>query len=198
MYSPDTPPPDGTAPEPRPLRADARRNRERLIAAARARLARGRGPLSLEGVARDAGVGIGTLYRHFPTRDALVGALYAAELDELAASAAALLRELPPERALRAWVLRYARFAAVKRGMADTLRAAMAAGTIESSATWARISAAVGPLLEAGAREGSLRADVDADDVTAMLLGVSLATAREEGVERTGRLLDLVLDALRP
>ncbi|MFL1379187.1 hypothetical protein ACJOT4_17680, partial [Nocardiopsis sp. frass4] len=63
MYSPDTPPPDGTAPEPRPLRADARRNRERLIAAARARLARGRGPLSLEGVARDAGVGIGTLYR---------------------------------------------------------------------------------------------------------------------------------------
>ncbi|MFL1381938.1 TetR/AcrR family transcriptional regulator, partial [Nocardiopsis protaetiae] len=182
----------------RPLRADARRNRERLIAAARARLARGRGPLSLEGVARDAGVGIGTLYRHFPTRDALVGALYAAELDELAASAAALLRELPPERALRAWVLRYARFAAVKRGMADTLRAAMAAGTIESSATWARISAAVGPLLEAGAREGSLRADVDADDVTAMLLGVSLATAREEGVERTGRLLDLVLDALRP
>ncbi|MFL1429415.1 MULTISPECIES: TetR/AcrR family transcriptional regulator [unclassified Nocardiopsis] len=198
MYSPDTPPPDGTAPEPRPLRADARRNRERLIEAARARLARGRGPLSLEGVARDAGVGIGTLYRHFPTRDALVGALYAAELDELAASAAALLRELPPERALRAWVLRYARFAAAKRGMADTLRAAMAAGTIESSATWARISAAVGPLLEAGAREGSLRADVDADDVTAMLLGVSLATAREEGVERTGRLLDLVLDALRP
>ena len=92
----------------RPLRAHARRNRENLVAAARAAFAAADDTVPLEGIARRAGVGIGTLYRHFPTREALVEAVYAAELDAVTDSAAALVEELPPEQALRAWMERYA------------------------------------------------------------------------------------------
>ncbi|MEO3796606.1 TetR/AcrR family transcriptional regulator [Nonomuraea sp. B10E15] len=182
----------------RPVRAHARRNRERLIAVARATFAAAEGSVSLEGIARDAGVGIGTLYRHFPTREALVEAVYAAELDDVTASASTLLDESPPEVALRAWMDRYAAFVATKRGMVDTLRAGWASGRIATPTTRERVTAALGMILTSGAQAGTLRADVDPDDVTAMLLGVFLSTAASDRWEQTGRLLDLVMDALRP
>ena len=186
-----------TSPGP-PLRADARRNREKLVDVARAAFAAADGTVSLEAVAREAGVGIGTLYRHFPTREALVEAVYAAELDDVATSAPALLAALAPDAALRAWMDRYAAFVATKRGMIDTLRAAMASGRIATPATRQRLTAAVASILAAGARAGSLRADVTAEEVTAMLLGVFLATPPGDAAARTGRLLDLLVDALRP
>ncbi|MGC0387387.1 TetR/AcrR family transcriptional regulator [Streptomyces sp. SAI-129] len=182
----------------RPLRAHARRNRENLVAAARAAFTAADDTVPLEGIARDAGVGIGTLYRHFPTREALVEAVYAAELDAVTDSAPALLEELPPERALRAWMERYAAFVATKRTMLNTLHTGWASGRLATPATRERITAAIGALLAEGARTGSLRADVEPDDVTAMLLGVFLSTAADDEPERTGRLLDLVVDALRP
>ncbi len=153
--------------------------------------------MSLDAIARGAGVGIGTLYRHFPTRAALVEAVYAAELDELTASTTVLLEEFPPDAALREWVLRYARFAARKRGMIDTLGEGIAAGQISASATRARITAAVRALLAAGVSTGSLRTDVDPEDVTALLLGVFLSTAASRSTSQTERLLDLVIDALQ-
>ena len=178
----------------RPLRADAQRNRDQLVAVARAAFAAADDAVPLEGIAREAGVGIGTLYRHFPTREALVEAVYAAELDDVVASAALLLDELPPEVALRAWMDRYAAFVATKRGMVDTLRAGWASGRIATPATRERITAAIGSILAAGASAGTLRADVAPEDVTAMVFGVFLATgAPEQG----GRLLDLVVDAVR-
>ncbi|MFC8451561.1 TetR/AcrR family transcriptional regulator [Kitasatospora sp. NPDC057223] len=189
-----TPPPAGTA---RPLRAHAQRNRETLIAVARAAFAAAGDTAPLEGIAREAGVGIGTLYRHFPTREALVEAAYAAELDDVTTNAATLLAELPPEEALRTWMERYARFAATKHGMIGTLRTGWAAGRI-TPPTRRRITAEIAVILTAGARSGTLRADVDPDDVTAMLLGVFLSADAHGTPERTGRLLDLVLDALRP
>ena len=182
----------------RPRRVDARRNRDRLVTAARAALAAEGASAALEWIARDAGVGIGTLYRHFPTRDALVEAVYGAELDDLAASAATLLDEAAPEVALRRWVARYAAFAAAKRGMMDTLQAGLADGTGATSSTRQRITAAIAPILAAGAAQGSLRPDVDADDVTSLLLGAFLATAAPGSPDRTPRLLELVVDALRP
>lgn len=182
----------------RPVRAHARRNRETLIAVARATFAAAEGTVSLEGIARDAGVGIGTLYRHFPTREALVEAVYAAELDDVTAGASTLLDEFPPEVALREWMDRYAAFVATKRGMVDTLRAGWASGRIATPTTRERITAALGMILASGAQAGTLRADVDPDDVTAMLLGVFLSTAASDRWEQTGRLLDLVIDALRP
>jgi AcrR family transcriptional regulator len=179
-------------------RADAQRNRERLLEVAAAAYAAADGPVPLEGIARDAGVGIGTLYRHFPTREALVEAVYAAELDDVAGSAAALLRELPPADALRAWARRYAAFVTTKRGMADTLRAGWASGRIATPATRERITAAVATILTAGAEAGSLRADVEPLDVTVMLMGIFLATAASRTTEQTDRLIDLLMDALRP
>ncbi len=181
----------------RPARADARRNREKLLSAARAAFAAAADVVALEAIARDAGVGIGTLYRHFPSREALVEAVYAAELDDVTASAPALLAELPPEAALRAWMDRYAGFVATKRGMADTLRAGWASGSIATPRTRERVTAAIAMILDEGARDGSLRADVDPEDVTALLLGIFLSMAGDSP-GRTGRLLDLVVDAVRP
>ncbi|MET7333632.1 helix-turn-helix domain-containing protein [Nonomuraea sp. NPDC005650] len=182
----------------RPLRAHAQRNRDKLIAVARSAFATADETVSLESIAREAGVGIGTLYRHFPTREALVEAVYAAEIDAIATSAPALLERFPPEMALRAWMDRYATFFAMKRGMADALRAGQASGRIPTSTTRERITASVMTILAEGADTGSLRADVDPDDVTTMLVGIFLATAALDTPEQTGRLLDLLIDALRP
>lgn len=187
-------PGDGPA---RPRRADARRNRDALLEATRRALAGDAASLTLEGVARDAGVGIGTLYRHFPTKHALVEAVYAAELDELTASAAALLEELEPEAVLREWLSRYARFATTKRGMVEALRAGSTPGALPVAGSRDRLVAALSPILAAGARAGTLRADVEADDAALLLLGVFLATAGDNDTERGARLLDLVVDALR-
>ncbi|MFF3172600.1 TetR/AcrR family transcriptional regulator [Streptomyces sp. NPDC057900] len=204
--TPHGPAPSGSGKKPRTPRADAQRNRDKLVRVAGAAFAAADGTVSLEGIARDAGVGIGTLYRHFPTREALVEAVYAAELDDVAASAPALLRELPPDAALRAWIERYAAFIATKRGMADTLRAGWASGRIATPATRERITAAIATILAAGAEAGAgsdpeagaLRADVEPDDVTVMLLGIFLAGAAAHTSAQTGRLIDLVMDALRP
>ncbi|MEU6393484.1 TetR/AcrR family transcriptional regulator [Streptomyces sp. NPDC046939] len=189
--------PTGSAGGKRAPRADARRNREKLLAAARAAFAASDGAAPLDAIAREAGVGIGTLYRHFPTREALVEALYSAELDAVVDSAPALLAELPPEAALRAWVERYAAFCATKRGMSDTLRAGWAAGTIATPATRERITAAIALILDAGVRAGTLRADVEAGEVTLMLLGIFLSTTAVNCPEKTARLQGLVVDALR-
>ncbi|WP_326948386.1 MULTISPECIES: TetR/AcrR family transcriptional regulator [unclassified Amycolatopsis] len=182
----------------RPVRSDARRNREKLVAVAQAAFAGADGPVALEAIAREAGVGIGTLYRHFPTREALVEAVYAAELDDVATSAPALLGKLPPEAALRAWLDRYAAFFQTKRGMGDVFRAGVASGRIATPVTRKRITGAIGTILTAGAAAGVFRADADPEDFTLIVLGIFLSTVEDRDPERIGRLLDLVVDALRP
>ncbi|WP_433509951.1 TetR/AcrR family transcriptional regulator [Nonomuraea sp. CA-143628] len=182
----------------RPLRAHAQRNRDKLIAVARTAFAAADDTVPLESIAREAGVGIGTLYRHFPTREALVEAVYAAELDDITTSAPALLERLPPQLALRAWMERYGAFVAMKRGMADALRAGRASGRIPTATTREGIIAAITMILAKGAETGSLRADVDPDDVATMLFGIFVATAALDTPEQTGRLLDLLIDALLP
>ncbi|HWG01921.1 MAG TPA: TetR/AcrR family transcriptional regulator [Trebonia sp.] len=180
--------------KPRSARADAQRNRDRLLQAARVAFAAAGDTVPLEGIARDAGVGIGTLYRHFPTREALVEAVYAAELDDVTGCVPGLLAKSPPDAALRAWMGRYAAFFATKRGMAGTLRS----GRIATPATRERVTGAIATILASGAAAGVLRADVEAQDVTTMLLGIFLSTTAVNTPERTGRLLDLLVDALRP
>jgi len=180
----------------RPLRADALRNRDALVAVARAAFSASSQVVPLEDIARDAGVGIGTLYRHFPTREALVEVAYAAELDEVVSSAATLLAELAPEPALRAWMRRYAEFSVMKRGIMDTLRAGWASGRIATPATRERISSAIAEILTAGAADGSLRSDIAADDVTTMVLGVVLSTGPTAPLPQMERLFDLLVDGL--
>lgn len=171
-------------------RSDARRNRERLLEAATAAFTEGGGSVSLESIARDAGVGIGTLYRHFPTREALVEAVYRAELAEVAAAAEQLLKRHPAKTALRRWMDRYAGFVAAKRGMAESLQAIFASGALAPTQTRESIVGAVEMLLQAGADDATLRADVQADDVVSSLIGIFLASSSPE---QTGRMLDLLV-----
>jgi AcrR family transcriptional regulator len=172
-------------------RSDARRNREKLLEVATAAFAAADGRrVSLESIARDAGVGIGTLYRHFPNREALVEAIYRAELAEVAEAAATLLKRHPAKTALRRWMDRYAGFVAAKRGMAESLHAMFDSGAMQRNETRASITGAVDLLLRAGADDGSLRADVSADDVVSSLIGIFLASGSRE---QTGRLLDLLV-----
>lgn len=182
----------------RPLRADARRNRDRLLEVA-VRAFSHEGPeVTLEAIAREAGVGIGTLYRHFPTREALIDAAYRNELARLCDSVDDLLVALPPDQALRTWMDRFVDYMTAKRGMGDALRALIASGGNPFSESRDRLTTAVTTLLRAGASAGTLRSDVAPDDVLVGLSGVSLATENAERREQAGRLLDLLVDGLRP
>jgi AcrR family transcriptional regulator len=184
--------------QPRRLRADAERNRARLLDVARAAFASGQVPVTLEQIARDADVGIGTLYRHFPTREALVEALYRQELADLCASADDLLAALPPERALRTWMDRFAGYVRAKREMADALRAVFAAGAVTVSEAREQLTAAVQTILDAGIAAGTLRDDVRADDIVATIVGMFTATSLAGGQEQLERMFDLLMNAVRP
>ena len=151
-----------------------------------------------EQIARDADVGIGTLYRHFPTREALVEALYRQELADLCASAGDLLATLPPERALRTWMDRFADYVAAKREMADALRAVFAAGAVTVSEAREQLTAAVQTILDAGIAAGTLRDDVRADDIVATIVGMFTATSLAGGQEQLERMFDLLMNAVRP
>jgi AcrR family transcriptional regulator len=189
-----------TSPSAR-VRVDAQRNRARLIDAARSAFAADphgtAAPVALDAIARDAGVGIGTLYRHFPTREALVEAVYRTELDGVLAQAAVLLREQEPVAALRSWMDAYAAFVTTKRGMAESLRSLLQAGTITSAQTRQRVTDTIQTFLDAGVRAGSLRADVRADDIAASLVGVFLATPDPAQNDQAGRMLDLLVTGIR-
>lgn len=186
------------APTSRRRRADAERNRQALLDAAREALAEGSGPFSLEAVSRAAGVGIGTLYRHFPTREALVTAAYEAQVEDLLSQVGPLLDAMPPREALREWLGQFARFVSTKRGMLDALRLGMieSAQQHDVAAMRDRMAGAIAPMLDAGARDGSLRADAQPADVVLLVAG-SLMPVQTDEVQ-TERLLGLVLDALRP
>ena len=172
------------------------RNRARLLDAARAAFASGREPVTLEQIARDSGVGIGTLCRHFPTREALVEALYRKELADLCASVDDLLATLPPDRALRAWMDRFAGYVAAKREMADTLRVVFASGTVTVSHTREELAAA-SAVLAAGADTRTLRDDVRPEDFVALIVGSFTATSLAGGREQLERMFDLLMDAVR-
>lgn len=178
-------------------RADAVRNRNRLLEAAATVFAAGGDP-TLDQVARDAGVGIGTLYRHFPTREALVEAVYRAELTAVCAGVDDLLAtHADAATALRAWLDRYAEFTATKRGMADTFRAMVADGTVVRAQTREAVDAAVATFLRAGAEDGSLRAGIEPDDVVTLMVGLFVAVGDLGDRARIARLLDLLVCAAR-
>lgn len=180
------------------MRADAQRNREQLLAVAVASFSRDSGAeVTLESIARDAGVGIGTLYRHFPSREALVDAAYRSELARLCDSVAQLLAELPADTAMRAWMDMFIEYMTTKKGMSGALRMVIASGGNPFAESRSRLLAAFSALLTAGAADGTLRADVDPADLLAGLSGVSLAVGDPARREQAGRVLDLLMDGLR-
>ncbi|MFI2647271.1 TetR/AcrR family transcriptional regulator [Micromonospora fulviviridis] len=181
----------------RPLRADALRNRQRLLDAAVRTFSQAGAEVTLDRIAKEAGVGIGTLYRHFPTREALIEAAYRNELAKLCDAVPELLSALPAEAAVRAWMDRFVDYLATKRGMADALRLAIASGANPYAHSRDRLLAALGDLLAAGVAAGTVRADVAAADVLAGLSGVSLVAGEPDQRAQAGRLLDLLMDGLR-
>jgi len=142
-------------------------------------------------------VGIGTLYRHFPSRDALVVAAYQREVEALCAAAADLLPVMPADEALRAWLERFATYVATKRAMGDALRSAVASDAALFAETREQILSALGLLLDAGAETGTLRADVEPKDVMRVINGVWYLPAGPEWREDVSRMLELVIDGLR-
>jgi AcrR family transcriptional regulator len=177
----------------RPQRADARANREKLVAAARALFSEKSTSAPLEEVADRAGVGIGTLYRHFPTRQALLEAVYVDEVEAMA-RAASDLAELPPWEALSQWLHQYVGFAATKRALnealmetdphSDVLRTCRTAITVAGTA-----------LVERAQGAGVIRSDTDFMDVVRMVGGIAMVPT--EDPEQKKRLLELALDGLR-
>ncbi|MEW2491536.1 helix-turn-helix domain-containing protein [Streptomyces sp. NPDC048411] len=181
----------------RPLRADARRNREKILSAAVRVFAEDGLDAHLERIAKEAGVGSGTLYRNFPTREVLIEAAYRSELTRLCEAAPGLLAALPPHEALRAWMGRFIDYANAKLGMAEALRAVVDSGVNPYAHSRELIMTALATLLNAAAATGTVRTDIDATDLFAALTGVALASGKPEQREQAERLLDLTLDGLR-
>ena len=181
----------------RPLRADAQRNRDRLLDVAVRAFSDGGPDVTLDEIAKEAGDGIGKLYRHFPTREALVEAAYRNELARLCDAAGELLDREQPDAALRTWMDRFVDYMTTKRGMAEALRAVIASGGNPFAQSRDRLLAAITTLLSAGSDAGSVRSDVAPADVLASLSGVSLAAGEPEQRAQAGRLLDLIMDGLR-
>ena len=176
-------------------RADAERNRARIVEVARAALTRS-SDATLNSIARESGVGQGTLYRHFPTREALLVAVYRADLRALLDSAPGLLADHQdaPDQALRSWLDRLAGYGRIKHGAAEAVRAATRADL--SAQYYAETLAVIGTLLGAGQAAGALRADADAEEVL-LLVGFLWRVPNEGWEARTAHLLDLVMDGLR-
>ena len=181
----------------KPLRKDAARNREKLLAAAVELFAERGTEGSLEEVAKRAGVGIGTLYRHFPTRDALVEAAYRNEVAQLRAAADELLAELPPDAALEAWMRRFVDYGSAKRGMRDALQSIAGGSATLFADTRGQVTEAVAVLLRAGAEAGTLRGDVEPEDVLRAMGAIWLVAEGDEFADQAMRILQLVLDGLR-
>jgi AcrR family transcriptional regulator len=181
----------------RPKRADAQRNRDRLLEVAVSAFSHHGPDVTLESIARDAGVGIGTLYRHFPTREALIEAAYRSELARLCAGVPELIQTLPADVALRTWMDRFIDYLATKHGMAEALRRVIASGGNPFAESRESLLGAIASLLKAGASHGELRDDIDPADVMFGISGVSLVAGAPEQRDQAGRLLDLLLDGLR-
>ncbi|MCK2218626.1 TetR/AcrR family transcriptional regulator [Actinomadura sp. ATCC 31491] len=186
------------AAEIRRARADATRNREQLLAAATRLFAAAGAEPSMRAIANAAGVGIATLYRHFPTREALVDAVYRDQVSRLTAGAGELLAQLDPPAALRRWMDLFGEWIATKNGMLDTLLAMVESGEIAHAHTRAELLGAIDELLEAGRASGGLRADVTAEDIAAALIGIFTVAGPPGHEALAARLLDLLLDGLRP
>ena len=173
------------------LRSDAQRNRDDILTAA-VRAFTKDANASLDGIARAAGVGIATLYRHYPTRDALFEAAYRKEIEKLCDEAPELLEKHRPDVALDRFLDRFIDHMLAKRGMIQAMRALIVAGGTRSSQSLAMITAAVAPIIEAGRAEGVLRDDVTVEDF--IIIKGAVANARPEGAKRLAAIL---IDGLR-
>ena len=179
-------------------RADGQRNRERLIEAAKTAFADVGPDVSLEEIARRAGVGIGTLYRHVPTRDAIVEAVYRREVRQLAASAERLLATRPAGEALHQWMRLFVDYIATKKVIAQALSSIVGGTTDLYAASGVLITDAMSLLVTRAAAVGDIRADADPADLLRALIGFTYAAPGPGWQASALRLIDILMDGLRP
>jgi AcrR family transcriptional regulator len=177
------------------MRADAQQNYDRLLTAAARAFAADGPDTSLKAIAQEAGVGIGTLYRRFPTREDLVEATYRNEVVRLCETADELLAAHPPLDALRTWMARYADFMATKYGMAGALRAVLA-DEGDRRRTRGLLTDAIGAILAAGVADGTVAPGLEPYDVLMSLGGVSIVAGEADQGDRVARLIDLLLTGI--
>src|SRR5713101_2268662 len=178
-------------------RADAVRNRERVLEAAKVVFAAGGPSGSLEAVARQAGVGVGTLYRHFPTREALFEAVYRREVQQLADLAEQLKEKAQPVDALRRWMRSNVRFVATKKGMSEALALAAYKNSELFSYSFDQLTRAVGGLLDRAIAAGEIRDDITPEDLLRALVGMCYMHDQPGWQKSVLRLLDVFVDGLR-
>ena len=189
---------EARGPAQRKPRADAQRNRERLVDVAKAAFAEAGPDVSLDEIARRAGVGIGTLYRHFPTRDAIVEAVYRREVRQLAEGAARLLGALPAGEALHQWMRLFVEYIATKKVIASALGSIVGGASELYAASGAQITEAMSLLVRRAAESGDIRADVDPDDLLRALVGFTYGNGSPGWQASALRLIDILMDGLRP
>jgi AcrR family transcriptional regulator len=188
---------DEEEPMARAPRADASRNRDRLLDAASAAFARDGVEASLEGIAKDAGVGIGTLYRHFPNRDALMEAVYRRNVEQLLADAEALASSKPPVEALSEFMQRFVRYVATKKGLATHLKTVLGSDSDLFTSSQSRLNATVGRMVGAAVASGDIRPDADAEDLIRALAGVCMTSDMTQSQDQPCRIARLLMDGLR-
>lgn len=179
-------------------RADAQRNRERILEVAKRAFTRSGPNASLDEIANEAAVGPGTLYRHFPSRDELLAAVYRTEVEKLAAAERRFADTMPPMEALRAWMLLFIDYIATKKIIAPALNASVGGQSKVVEASHTSICEAVRALVKRAVKSGDMREDMDATDLLRALVGVAYLESIPHWQQSARRLVDILLAGSRP
>jgi len=185
-------------PARRKLRTDALRNRERILEVAKGAFTRHGADASLDDIAKRAGVGAGTLYRHFPTRDALIEAVYRSEVEKLAAAARGFAEAMPPIEALRAWLLLFVDYIAAKHIIAPALKSVAGGPSRLYEGSRSLVQGAIEELVKRAKESGHVRRDIDASDLLRAVIGVSYVGSGGDWQQSARRLVGILIAGSRP
>ena len=185
-------------PAQRKPRADAQRNHEKILEIAKEAFTRSGANISLDDIARQAGVGAGTLYRHFPTRDALLEAVYRTEVQKLAAAEKEFAKSMPPVEALRAWMLLFVDYIAAKQIIAPALNTIVGGPSKLFDATGDLVKGAIQGLVARAIKSGDIRPDLDPLDLLRALVGVSNVASSPDWPQSARRLVGILILGSRP
>jgi len=183
---------------PRKPRTDAQRNRERILEVAKGAFTRSGANASLDDIAKEAGVGAGTLYRHFPTRDALIEAVYRTEVEKLAAAEKKFSEGLPPIEALRAWMLLFVDYIATKQIIGPALNSLVGGPSKLYEGSRAQVQGAIDALVKRAIKNGDIRSDLEPFDLLRALIGVSHVASGPDWQQSARRLVDILITGSRP
>jgi AcrR family transcriptional regulator len=183
---------------PRKPRTDAQRNRERILEVAKGAFTRSGANTSLDDIAKEAGVGAGTLYRHFPTREALLEAVYRSEVEKLGAAERKFAEAMPPIEALRAWMLLFVDYIATKQIIAPALNTLVGGPSKLYEGSRGQMQKAIDALVKRAIKSGDIRRDLDALDLLRALIGVSNVASSPDWQQSARRLVDILITGSRP